>query len=198
MEHADWATLASLPWIVTAPGTSNNEMRDELFRSHGVSVNATIEANNDLLMRTLIADGVGVGLVRADHADDGERNGRYTVSPLGCGHTKLLFVHPGDISAAKTSIRRTEGVDEAVPARKSDHLEFIVRGCGVESQRSGSGYPALPTVVRVGDVAVVCSPMSRFAEVAHRHVGQVVSPTDIDPTSRDLGHLDAVPLEGRQ
>src|SRR5207248_4195164 len=106
--------------------------------------------------------------------------------------------HPGDISVAETSIRSTEGVDEAVPARKSDHLEFIVGGRGVESQRSGSGYPALPTVVGVGDVAVVCSPMSRFAEVAHRHVGQVVSPADIDATRRDLADLDAIPLERRQ
>ena len=115
VRDADWKALAALPWIVTAPGTSNHEMRDDLFRPQRLAVNATVEANNDLLLRTLIADGVGVGLVRADHAEQGERDGVYALSPLGRGETKLLFVHPD--SRANDPVMRAviEGVRQSWP-----------------------------------------------------------------------------------
>lgn len=93
IDGADWKKLAAMPWVVTAPGTSNHEMREALFRSHGLDVNATIEANNDLLLRSLIADAVGIGLVRQDVAEEGARNGVYALSPLGSGHTDLRFVY---------------------------------------------------------------------------------------------------------
>jgi DNA-binding transcriptional LysR family regulator len=119
LRDADWKTLAALPWIVTAPGTSNHEMRDELFRPLRLTVNATVEANNDLLLRTLIADGVGVGLVRADHAEQGERSGVYALSPLGRAETRLLFVYPA--SRAKDPLIQAvvEGVRHVWPASSS-------------------------------------------------------------------------------
>jgi DNA-binding transcriptional LysR family regulator len=118
IHEADWKTLAALPWIVTAPGTSNHEMRDDLFRPHRLSPNATVEANNDLLLRTLIADGIGVGLVRSDLAEQGERNGLYALSSLGHGETKLLFVYPQ--SRAKDPLIEAviEGVRQAWPEHK--------------------------------------------------------------------------------
>lgn len=94
IHNADWKALAMLPWITTAPGTSNHEMREALFRVHGLEVNAAVEANNDLLLRSLIVDGVGVGLVREDHAENGERDGLLAVSPLGHAETHLQFVYP--------------------------------------------------------------------------------------------------------
>jgi DNA-binding transcriptional LysR family regulator len=114
--EADWKALAALPWIVTAPGTSNHEMRDDLFRPRRLAVNATVEVNNDLLLRTLIADGLGIGLVRADHAEQGERSGIYALSSLGGGETKLLFVYPE--SRAKDPVIQAviDGVRQAWPA----------------------------------------------------------------------------------
>jgi DNA-binding transcriptional LysR family regulator len=93
IENADWKALAALPWIVTAPGTSNHEMRESLFRVHGLEVKATIEANNDLLLRSLIADGIGIGMVRTDHAEEGARKGIFALSPLGSAHTDLRFAY---------------------------------------------------------------------------------------------------------
>jgi len=92
MREADWKELAVLPWIVTAPGTSNAEMRDQLFRSRGLEIDAAIEVNNDLLVRTLISDGVGIGLVRRDLAEEGERQGHFGLAPIGLATTSLLFV----------------------------------------------------------------------------------------------------------
>jgi DNA-binding transcriptional LysR family regulator len=106
VEAADWKSLAAMPWVVTAPGTSNHEMREVLFRSHGLEVNATIEANNDLLLRSLIADGVGIGLVRDDVAEEGARNGVFALSSLGSGQTDLRFVY--------SDARETDPVIQAV------------------------------------------------------------------------------------
>lgn len=94
LRGGDWKELAALPWITTAAGTSNHEMREALFRTHGLDTNSVVEANNDLLLRSLIVDGVGVGLVRLDHAERGEREGVFAVSPLGHAETRLLFVYP--------------------------------------------------------------------------------------------------------
>jgi DNA-binding transcriptional LysR family regulator len=92
VREADWKELAALPWIVTAPGTSNAEMRDQLFRVRGFEINAAVEVNNDLLVRTLISDGVGIGLVRRDLAEEGERQGTFGLATIGLAATSLLFV----------------------------------------------------------------------------------------------------------
>ena len=94
IRDADWHALAALPWITTAPGTSNHEMREALFRVHGIEVNAVVETNNDLLLRSLIADGVGMGMVREDFAAIGERDGVFGVAPIGRTGTHLQFVYP--------------------------------------------------------------------------------------------------------
>jgi hypothetical protein len=65
-----------------------------LFRQHGLAVNASVETNNDLLLRSLIADGVGVGMVREDFAEAGVRNGTFAAAPVGRGSTHLQFVFP--------------------------------------------------------------------------------------------------------
>ena len=74
--------------------TSNHEMREALFRVHGIEVNAVVETNNDLLLRSLIADGVGMGMVREDFAAIGERDGVFGVAPIGRAGTHLQFVYP--------------------------------------------------------------------------------------------------------
>ena len=94
LHAADWKALAALPWITTAAGTSNHEMRESLFRRQGLDVHAAVEANNDLLLRSLIVDGLGIGLVREDHAERGERDGVYAISPLARAETHLQFVYP--------------------------------------------------------------------------------------------------------
>jgi len=94
VRRADWKALAALPWVVLTPGTANQEMREALFRPQGLQVNATVEVNNAAFVRNLVADGVGMGLVRSDFAEEGERQGLYALSDLGIGETLLMFVYP--------------------------------------------------------------------------------------------------------
>jgi len=94
LDTSDLRALAALPWVTTAPGTSNHEMREAIFRPLGLAVNATVETNNDLVLRSLVADGVGVGMIREDFAEAGRRNGVYALPPVGPGTTFLQFVYP--------------------------------------------------------------------------------------------------------
>lgn len=93
LNAASWKELADMPWVVTAEGTSNQQMRDEIFGPHGLVPRAVIEVNNDLMLRHLIAEGVGIGLVRRDLAEEGQAKGLFSLCPRGVGHTSLLFLH---------------------------------------------------------------------------------------------------------
>jgi DNA-binding transcriptional LysR family regulator len=93
VKSGDWNSLAALPWIVTALGTSNEEMRNQLFRQRGLEIDAAVEVNNDLLVRAFITEGIGVGLVRRDLAEEGERRGLFVLSSLAICTTSLLFVY---------------------------------------------------------------------------------------------------------
>jgi DNA-binding transcriptional LysR family regulator len=88
---ADWRELAAMPWIVTPKGTSNAELCDQFFRPRGLQVRVALEANNDALMRTMIAGGVGVGFVRREFAEDGEAKGVFCTVPRTACSTRLLF-----------------------------------------------------------------------------------------------------------
>lgn len=90
---ADWKALARLPWIITAPGTSNHEILKQFFAARECQPNHVVEVNNDLLIRTMVVEGVGIGLIREDRARQAEESGLMSLSPLGVGRTNLLFVY---------------------------------------------------------------------------------------------------------
>jgi DNA-binding transcriptional LysR family regulator len=68
VEGASFADLAALPWILTPPDTSLRTLCDALFARHGVSPDARVSADNEEVLRALVVAGVGVSLVREDHA----------------------------------------------------------------------------------------------------------------------------------
>jgi DNA-binding transcriptional LysR family regulator len=91
IEQADLRALALMPWILTPPGNSHADMLLSLFHGCGLAPRLAVEASNDLVIRTLVADGVGLALVRADHAMQGERDGTMSLSPIARAQTDLLF-----------------------------------------------------------------------------------------------------------
>jgi DNA-binding transcriptional LysR family regulator len=64
---ADRGELARMPWIVTAPGNAHTDMMRELFLDYGHQPQVAAEANNDLLIRSLIGVGMGLSLIRERH-----------------------------------------------------------------------------------------------------------------------------------
>ncbi|MDO8776556.1 MAG: LysR family transcriptional regulator [Burkholderiaceae bacterium] len=105
---ADWRALAAMPWIVTPKGTSNADLCEHFFRPRGLQLNVALEVNNDALLRSLIVEGVGIGFVRRDIAEEGQARGAYSIAPMTMSSTKLLFGY--------------------LRARKSDPVIQIVEG----------------------------------------------------------------------
>ncbi|MGD9925733.1 MAG: LysR family transcriptional regulator substrate-binding protein, partial [Pseudorhodoplanes sp.] len=96
VRNANLKDLASLPWIVTAPGTPSYEMREEIFRREGLYVNSAIEVNNVVLVHEFVQAGLGLGLIRRDRAELGVAQGLFVLSRVASVSTNLLFVHPAE------------------------------------------------------------------------------------------------------
>lgn len=91
IEAADLRALALMPWILTPAGNSHADMLLTLFHGCGLTPRRAVEANNDLVIRTMVASGVGLSLVRSDHAEKGARAGTMSLSPIAIAGTELLF-----------------------------------------------------------------------------------------------------------
>lgn len=68
-ESPDWQSLSELPWIYPTDGSSCcGHAAETLFRRHQFRPRKTISIDREAVTRTLIAGGVGVGLLHADTA----------------------------------------------------------------------------------------------------------------------------------
>lgn len=68
VEHADWASVAALPWIMTPQASSHFALATALFRTHGVEPSTVVQADNETVIRSLVLSGLGLALVREDIA----------------------------------------------------------------------------------------------------------------------------------
>jgi len=94
LESADWAELASLPWMVPADSSlAYSTTLSRLFADKGLDLNIVVRFDNSTLARALIPDGVGLMLIPEEHALQGEREGRFALSPLGRVEFLLLVAH---------------------------------------------------------------------------------------------------------
>ncbi|CQR42303.1 Transcriptional regulator, LysR family protein [Thiomonas sp. CB3] len=86
--HPDWAELAELPWICPAPGTCCSEVAEAIFTEHGFRPRRLYGIDLESVTRTLIAGGVGVGLLHQPTALEAAREG--AVELLGAGPYRPL------------------------------------------------------------------------------------------------------------
>ncbi len=68
VERADWQDVAALPWIMTPPVSSHYALATALFRERGVEPTTIAQADNESVIRSLVASGLGLALVREDLA----------------------------------------------------------------------------------------------------------------------------------
>ncbi|MFW8634772.1 LysR family transcriptional regulator [Cribrihabitans pelagius] len=64
-EETDWAALEDLPWIFPASSSCCGRLARELLESHGLNPRRIIHVDDEMVTRTLIASGAGVGLVHS-------------------------------------------------------------------------------------------------------------------------------------
>jgi DNA-binding transcriptional LysR family regulator len=92
VEGADWNEIAALPWIFAPAVSTHNQLLHELFRNHGAEPTKAVEADQESVMNSLIASGVGISLMREDHARAGIADGTIIVWDKERLTTTLQFI----------------------------------------------------------------------------------------------------------
>jgi len=93
IEHADWGTIAALPWILTPSTSTHNRLVHALFGEHGVEPSKVVEADNETVISNLIESGVGLSLLREDLALAKEAAGEVCVWQPARLSTTLWFIY---------------------------------------------------------------------------------------------------------
>lgn len=91
---ADWPELAALPWITpTGSSLAYSAMLAQLFGDKGLELNSVVQFDSAALGRSCLQAGVGMMLMREDHALAGEREGTLALSPIAHAEFSLLAAH---------------------------------------------------------------------------------------------------------
>jgi DNA-binding transcriptional LysR family regulator len=94
IESADWGDLAALPWITpTQSSLAYSAMLAQLFSDKGLELNTVVRFDNSTLGRQLAQKGVGMLLMREEHALQGERDGTLALSPIARAEFPLFLAH---------------------------------------------------------------------------------------------------------
>ena len=65
---ADLAHLVELPWVTTPPDCGMRAHQEKLFAAAGMPMPSGLMADNESIVRSMVASGLGVGLMRRDQA----------------------------------------------------------------------------------------------------------------------------------
>ena len=105
--------LTSLPWIGTPPSCVLRTHLDAFFASVGREFRQGATADSESAMRSMIASGMGAGLLRLDQAAQAQRNGELAIWPGWRAHTWLCWVerseprHSPAIDAVRGAVLET-------------------------------------------------------------------------------------------
>lgn len=94
LRRAPWREIAALPWISTPKHGSHFQMASEIFRRHGFEPVNVIEADSELVIASLVAAGVGLGLMREDLALEAHAQRKIVALDAGRAQTLLRLVFP--------------------------------------------------------------------------------------------------------
>lgn len=68
LRDASWDTIAAEPWIMTPPISTHYALATDLFAARGIAPSRRVEADNEAVVHSLVAAGLGVALMREDLA----------------------------------------------------------------------------------------------------------------------------------
>lgn len=88
-----WPALAELAWITPTSGTCCGQAAENLFKLHQFRPRKIINIDRESVTRTLVAGGVGVGLMHADTAKEAEAAGDLEVVCEAQKAVRVLFAH---------------------------------------------------------------------------------------------------------
>jgi DNA-binding transcriptional LysR family regulator len=99
--------LTSAPWVGTPNSCILRSHVEALFASAGREFRQGRTADNESAIRSMVASGMGVGMLRLDQALQAERNGELKIWPGWRSHAWLCWVAPsgGQRSVAVDAVR---------------------------------------------------------------------------------------------
>jgi len=105
--------LTNLPWVGTPPSCILRVHLEKLFAGAGREYRQGRTADGESAIRSMVASGMGAGLIRLDQAEQGERNGELAIWKGWRSHTWLCWVAPGGARQAVAVEAVKESVMEA-------------------------------------------------------------------------------------
>ena len=87
----DWQSLAALPWICPSSGTCCGQAAENLFQRQQIRPKRMINIDRESVTRTLIAGGVGVGLLHAETAKLAHESGEVELVCEAQARVRVLF-----------------------------------------------------------------------------------------------------------
>ncbi len=88
-----WSKLAEQPWVLTPAKGKVNEMAHQMLRRHNAAPASIVEADQESMIRSLVAAGVGLSLMREDVAQEAKAAGEMTIWPEAFADTVLNLVY---------------------------------------------------------------------------------------------------------
>ena len=89
----DWQKLARLPWICPASNSCCGRVAESLFERNGFRPEKLVSVDQESVTRTLIAGGVGVGLLHAETAREAEAKGEVELIGGAQQEVRVLFAY---------------------------------------------------------------------------------------------------------
>ena len=101
--------LTGLPWVGTPPSCVMRTHLDALFAAAGREYREGTTADSEGAVRSMVASGLGAGVLRLDQAEQAERNGELRIWSGWRAHTWLCWAAPagGRRSDAVEAVRST-------------------------------------------------------------------------------------------
>jgi DNA-binding transcriptional LysR family regulator len=92
----DWRALAEHPWIYPPASTCCGRTAESLFKTHKIRPRRAISVDREDVTRTLVAGGIGVGLLHASTAREAEARREVELLHECPTMVRVLFTHSSD------------------------------------------------------------------------------------------------------
>lgn len=89
----DWEALAQVPWIYPTASACCGRSAEGFFKAHRFKPVRVVSVDRQVLARTLIGSGLGVGLLHADVAEDAEQSGEVQRLAEAAEEVRVLFAY---------------------------------------------------------------------------------------------------------
>lgn len=118
--RADWEDLAGLPWVWFTERCPFQLLLEEAFSSRGLPLNKVMVGDSDATLRTLVAAGCGLTLLRRDDALEAQAAGEVCLWPTEGLVLRLSLLYRRDRSADRVIQAVASAVAEAwgLPAHR--------------------------------------------------------------------------------